>query len=58
MTSADFGYVTGQVIGLAWVPDEHAEPGTRLGIMRFGRVLDAEVLAEPVYDSGMARIRR
>ena len=58
VTSADFGAVTGQVIGLAWVPDEHAEPGTRLGIMRFGRVLDAEVLAEPVYDSGMARIRR
>ena len=58
VTSADFGYVTGQVIGLAWVPAEHAEPGTRLGIMRFGRVLDAEVLAEPVYDSGMARIRR
>ena len=58
VTSADFGYVTGQVIGLAWVPAEHAEPGTRLGIMRFGRVLDAEVLAEPVYDAGMARIRR
>jgi len=26
--------------------------------MRFGRILDAEVLAEPVYDSGMTRIRR
>ena len=58
VTSADFGYVTGQVIGLAWVTAEHAEPGTRLGIMRFGRVLDAEVLAEPVYDPGMTRIRR
>ena len=58
VTSADFGYVTGQVIGLAWVTAEHAEPGTHLGIMRFGRVLDAEVLAEPVYDPGMTRIRR
>ena len=58
VTSADFGYVTGQVIGLAWVAAEYAEPGTRLGIMRFGRVLDAEVLAEPVYDAGMSRIRR
>lgn len=58
VTSADFGYVTGQVIGLAWVPAEYAEPGTRLGVMRFGRILDAEVLAEPVYDSGMTRIRR
>lgn len=58
VTSADFGYVTGQVIGLAWVAAEYAEPGSRLGIMRFGRVLDAEVLAEPVYDAGMSRIRR
>ncbi|WP_051297343.1 GcvT family protein [Brevibacterium album] len=58
VTSADFGYVTGQVIGLAWVPAELAEPGTELGIMRFGRVHTAEVLAEPVYDAGMARIRR
>ncbi|GAA2092089.1 GcvT family protein [Brevibacterium salitolerans] len=58
VTSADFGYVTGQVIGLAWVPSELSEPGTELGIMRFGRVHTAEVLAEPVYDAGMARIRR
>lgn len=58
VTSADFGYVTGQVIGLAWVAEERAEPGTPLEIMRFGRVHDAEVLAEPVYDAGMSRIRR
>lgn len=58
VTSADFGYVTGQIIGLAWVPAGLSEPGTPLGIMRFGRVLDAEVLAEPVYDPGMGRIRR
>ena len=58
VTSADFGYVTGQVIGLAWVAEERAEPGTPLEIMRFGRVHGAEVLAEPVYDAGMSRIRR
>ena len=58
VTSADFGYVTGQVIGLARVPRELAAPGTPLGIMRFGHVLQAEVLAEPVYDPEMSRIRR
>lgn len=58
VTSADFGYVTGQIIGLAWVSGELAEPGTALGIMRFGHVLKAEVLAEPVYDPEMSRIRR
>ncbi|MGO1182737.1 MAG: GcvT family protein [Micrococcaceae bacterium] len=58
VTSADFGYVTGQVIGLAWVPAEHAEVGTPLSILRFGHHLPAEVLAEPVYDASMTRIRR
>ena len=58
VTSADFGYVTGQVIGLAWVPAEYAEVGTALSILRFGTEIQAEVLAEPVYDAGMARIRR
>lgn len=58
VTSADFGYVTAQVIGLAWVPADSADPGTRLRIMRFGRLVDAEVLGEPVYDPQMTRIRR
>ncbi|SJM51911.1 FAD-dependent oxidoreductase [Gulosibacter sp. 10] len=58
VTSADFGYVTGQVIGLAWAPEALSEPGTELGIMRFGRTHAARVLAEPVYDPQMARIRR
>lgn len=58
VTSADFGYVTGQVVAMAWVPSELAVEGALLGIQRLGRVQLGRVCAEPLYDAAMARIRR
>jgi glycine cleavage system aminomethyltransferase T len=45
-------------VGTAWVPAEHAAPGTTLRISRFDRDIDAVIVDGPVDDPAGLRIRR
>lgn len=58
VTGADTGYVTGQVVGTAWVEGATPEPGEALSVARFGRRIDAVVVTGPLYDPSGLRIRR
>ena len=57
VTSGGFGYAIGASIAYAYVPAEHAEPGTRLAVDIFGEWVAAEVRAEPLYDPKGERVR-
>jgi glycine cleavage system aminomethyltransferase T len=57
VTSAAFGHTVGRPIAYAWLP-ARAVPGTAVEIEYFGRRVPATVVAEPLVDPGMARIRR
>ncbi|GAA0928957.1 FAD-dependent oxidoreductase [Nonomuraea longicatena] len=58
VTSAAFGHTIGRPIAYAWLPAELCEPGTQLEIAYFGRLVPAQVAAEPLFDPGMEKIRR
>ncbi|MCX5537291.1 FAD-dependent oxidoreductase [Streptomyces sp. NBC_00006] len=58
VTSAAYGYTLGRPIAYAWLPAEHAEPGTRVEIGYFGDRVAATTAAEPLFDPEMTRIRR
>ena len=57
VTSGGYGYAVAASIALAYVPLEHAEPGTVLAVDIFGDWVNAEVRAEPLYDPRGDRIR-
>lgn len=57
VTSAAYGYTVGANIAYAWLPAEHATPGTALHVEYFGERLAATVAAEPLFDPGMTRLR-
>jgi glycine cleavage system aminomethyltransferase T/glycine/D-amino acid oxidase-like deaminating enzyme len=57
VTSAAYGYTVGLNIAYAWLPAEHAVPGTPLRIEYFGAPVAAVVAAEPLFDPTMARLR-
>ena len=56
VTSGGYGYAVSASIALAYVPAEHAEPGTGCEVDIFG-MGDAEVRAEPLYDPTGERVR-
>jgi len=57
VTSGGYGYTIGRSIAYAYLPSEQAAPGTKADVQVFGRWVPAEVVAEPLYDPGGARIR-
>jgi glycine cleavage system aminomethyltransferase T/glycine/D-amino acid oxidase-like deaminating enzyme len=57
VTSAAFGYSIGRSIAYAWLPAEAASPGREVEIEYFGERLRAVVVAEPLFDPAMARLR-
>ncbi|NGO67199.1 GcvT family protein [Streptomyces boncukensis] len=57
VTSAAFGHTIGRPIAYAWLPAT-ATIGTTAEIQYFDRTVRATVTAEPLFDPGMARIRR
>ncbi|MCZ2839979.1 GcvT family protein [Modestobacter sp. VKM Ac-2985] len=57
VTSAAFGYTIGRSIAYAWLPAEHAEPGTAVTIDWFGRPVAATVSVEPLVDPAGATVR-
>ena len=58
VTSAAYGYTIDAPIAYAWLPAEHAAPGTRVEIEYFGGKVAATTAAEPLFDPEMSRIRR
>ena len=57
VTSARRSEQLGKAIGLAWVPPELAEEGSRLEIRIEGRLAQASVRLHPFYDPEGARQR-
>jgi glycine cleavage system aminomethyltransferase T len=58
VTSAAYGHTIQRPIAYAWLPVELATPGTNVDISYFGRLVPAEVAAEPLFDPKMEKIRR
>jgi 4-methylaminobutanoate oxidase (formaldehyde-forming) len=57
VTSGGYGYTIERSIAYAYVPAEHAEPGTQVAIDVFGRWVAGRVAAEPLYDAAGERVR-
>ena len=47
----------GRSIAYAYLPAEHAEPGTELAVEIFGSWIEGEVVGEPLYDPRSERVR-
>jgi 4-methylaminobutanoate oxidase (formaldehyde-forming) len=57
VTSGGYGYAVGASIAYAYLPVEHAQPGTPLAIDIFGEWVPAAIRAEPLYDPKGERVR-
>ena len=57
VSSGGLGYSLGVSIAYAWLPAEHAAPGTSLTVEVFGEVVAAEVRADPLYDPTGTHLR-
>jgi 4-methylaminobutanoate oxidase (formaldehyde-forming) len=57
VTSGGYGYTVARSIAYAYLPVEHAEPGTAVTIDVFGRWVEGEVAREPLLDPRGDRLR-
>ena len=57
VTSSRYSGVLGRGFGLAWVPVAQAEPGTEIGVQVDGKVVKADIVADPFYDPEGKRLR-
>ena len=57
VTTGGYGYTVERSIAYAYLPPEHAEPGTQLEIEIFGEWIEGEVATEPLFDPKGERIR-
>jgi 4-methylaminobutanoate oxidase (formaldehyde-forming) len=57
VTSGGFGYTVQRSIAYAYVPLEHAAPGTEVAVDVFGRWVAGEVTREPLFDPLGERLR-
>jgi 4-methylaminobutanoate oxidase (formaldehyde-forming) len=57
VTSGGYGYTVERSIAYAYLPPEHAEPGTAVELDIFGRWVGGEVVKEPLFDPGGERVR-
>ncbi len=57
VTSVRRSPTLGRVIGLAWLPPDRSEPGTRFTIRSRGRLIEGQVVELPFYDAEGARLR-
>jgi dimethylglycine dehydrogenase len=56
VASGGYGHVVEQSIALAYLPIEHAEPGTPLAVELLGECRPATVVREPLYDPANERL--
>jgi glycine cleavage system aminomethyltransferase T/glycine/D-amino acid oxidase-like deaminating enzyme len=57
VTTGGYGYTVERSIAYAYLPPEHAEPGTAVAVEIFGTWVEGEVAAEPLFDPKGERIR-
>jgi 4-methylaminobutanoate oxidase (formaldehyde-forming) len=57
VTSGGYGYTVGASIAYAYLPAEHAGPGTAIAVEIFGDWIEGQVAAEPLYDPSGERLR-
>jgi len=57
VTSGGYGYTVERSIAYAYLPPEHAETGTEVGVEIVGEWVGGQVAAEPLYDPGGERVR-
>ena len=57
VTSAGYGATVRESIAYGYLPVAYADPGTRVRVWAEGRLEDATVVAEPLYDPAMERLR-
>jgi glycine cleavage system aminomethyltransferase T len=57
VTTGGYGYTVGRSIAYAYLPPELVETGTAVAIEIFGRWVEGEVAAEPLFDQAGERIR-
>jgi 4-methylaminobutanoate oxidase (formaldehyde-forming) len=57
VTTGGYGYTVEKSIAYAYLPPEHAEPGTAVAVEIFGEWIEGEVAAEPLFDPKGERIR-
>jgi 4-methylaminobutanoate oxidase (formaldehyde-forming) len=57
VTSGGYGYTVGRSIAYAYLPTEHAQPGTEVAVEIFGSWIEGNIAAEPLYDPRSQRIR-
>ena len=57
VTSGGYGYTVERSIAYAYVPAQHAEPGTAVEIEIFGEAVPGLVAEEPLYDPKGERLR-
>jgi glycine cleavage system aminomethyltransferase T/glycine/D-amino acid oxidase-like deaminating enzyme len=57
VTSGGYGYTVERSIAYAYLPASLAVPGTAVAIEIFGRWVDGEIAAEPLFDQAGERIR-
>jgi glycine cleavage system aminomethyltransferase T len=58
VTSGGYGYTIGASIAYAYLPIEHAGPGTRIAVDLFGEWVEGAVAArEPLFDPTGERVR-
>ena len=57
VTSGGYGYTVGTSIAYAYLPVDHAMPGTEIAVEIFGEWVPGRVVAEPLYDPAGDRLR-
>jgi 4-methylaminobutanoate oxidase (formaldehyde-forming) len=57
VTSGGYGYTVERSIAYAYLPAEHAAPGTEVAVEIFGEWVAGEVAPEPLFDPSGSRIR-
>jgi 4-methylaminobutanoate oxidase (formaldehyde-forming) len=57
VTTGGFGYTVERSIAYAYLPPEHAEPGTEVAVEIFGEWIEGEIAKEPLLDPKGERIR-
>ena len=57
VTTGGYGYTVERSIAYAYLPAALAVPGTAVAIEIFGRWVEGEVAAEPLFDQAGERIR-
>jgi 4-methylaminobutanoate oxidase (formaldehyde-forming) len=57
VTTGGYGYTVERSIAYAYLPPERSEPGTPIEVEIFGRWVEGEVAAEPLFDPKGERVR-